>query len=173
MSSVNTSAVPDHAKFDPLGILATLDRHRVAYIVVGAFARVVRGAEEITRGIDIVPSSKPDNLDKLEQALRDLDASRSDGRSLASADIMDEPATELATDRGELKIVAEPAGTRGFDDLRRAATREPLGHGLRPAVASLDDLGRMVAALGREDERVKLRALRRLAELERGIALEL
>jgi hypothetical protein len=168
MSSVNASAVPDHAKFDPLGILATLDRHRVAYIVVGAFARVVRGAEETTRGIDIVPSSKPDNLDKLEQALRDLD-----GRSLASADVMDEPATELATDRGELKIVAEPAGTRGFDDLRRAATREPLGHGLRPAVASLDDLGRMVAALGREDERVKLRALRRLAELERGIALEL
>lgn len=41
--------------FDPRGLLAALDRHRVAYIIVGAFARVVQGADEITRSIDIVP----------------------------------------------------------------------------------------------------------------------
>lgn len=46
------------ARFDPLGMLATLDRHRVAYIVIGSFGRVIQGAEEITRGVDIVPSMK-------------------------------------------------------------------------------------------------------------------
>jgi hypothetical protein len=159
-------------KFDPLGVLATLDRHRVAYIVIGGFARVVRGTEEVTRGIDITPSTKPDNLRKLEQALRDLGARSADGQEPAADDLLGEP-MELHSDRGEIKIVAEPVGTRGYDDLRRAATREPLGRGLRPSVASSDDLARMLAARGREEDRAKLRQLRRLAELERGIALEL
>jgi hypothetical protein len=159
-------------KFDPLAVLATLDRHRVAYIVIGGFARVVRGTEEITRGLDIVPSTKSDNLRKLEQALRDLSARRADGQEPAADDLLGEP-VEMLSDRGEIKIVAEPAGTRGYDDLRRAATREPLGRGLRPSVASTDDLARMVAARGRDEDRAKLRQLRRLAELERGIALEL
>jgi hypothetical protein len=159
-------------KFDPLAVLATLDRHRVAYIVIGGFARVVRGTEEITRGLDIVPSTKPDNLRKLEQALRDLGARSPDGQEPAADGLHGEP-VELLSDRGEIKVVPEPVGTRGYDDLRRAATREPLGRGLRPSVASTDDLARMVAARGREDDRAKLRQLRRLAELERGIALEL
>ncbi len=160
-------------KFDPLGVLATLDRHRVAYIVVGAFARVVQGADEITRGVDVVPSMKPENLRRLDAALRDLGARRADGREIASDELPDEPVVELVTARGELKVVPEPAGTRGYEDLRRAASRQPLGHGVRPSVASIDDLARMLAARGREEDRDKLRALRRLAELERGLALEI
>ena len=74
---------------------------------------------------------------------------------------------DLLTDRGELKIVAEPAGTRGYDDLRRAATREPLGEGLRPSVASVDDLARMLAAPRPRRRPREAPALRRLAELER------
>jgi len=160
-------------KFDPLAALATLDRHRVSYIVVGAFARVVQGAEEVTRGLDVVPSMKPENLRRLEAALRDLGARRADGDEFAVAELNDQDVVELETGRGEIKIVPEPAGTRGYDDLRRAASREPLGRGVRPSVASTDDLARMLAALGQEDDRAKLRALRRLSELERGLGLEL
>jgi hypothetical protein len=161
--------------FDPLGLLATLDRHRVAYIVIGAFGRVVQGAEELTRGVDIVPSTKPDNLRRLDAALRDLSAQSRDGREPSfetNAAAMNE-VIQFETDRGELKIVPEPVGTRGYDDLRRAATREPLGRGLRPSVASIDDLARMLAARGRDEDRPKLRSLRRLAELERGLTLEI
>mgnify|MGYP000580744632 CR=1 FL=1 len=155
------------AKFDPLGVLATLDRHRVAYVVIGGFGRVVRGTEEITRGIDIVPSTKPDNLQRLAKALGEL------GASEVSVSDLDSDPVKLVTERGEVRIVPEPIGTRGYDDLRRAATREPLGRGLRPSVASTDDLARMVAAWAREEDRAKLRQLRQLAELERGLALEL
>ena len=77
---------------------------------------------------------------------------------------------ELRTDAGELKIVREPAGTRGgYDDLRRAATREPIGRGLRPSVASIGDLARMLAALGREQDLEPLQQLRYLRELERSL----
>jgi len=81
---------------------------------------------------------------------------------------------ELRSLKGELKIVAEPAGTRaGYDDLRRAAAREPLGKGLRPSVASIGDLARMLAALDREHDQPALTQLRQLAELERGLTRDL
>ena len=63
----------------------------------------------------------------------------------------------------------EPAGTRGYDDLRRRAERPPLGQGLRPAVASLDDHARMLAALDREQDHQPLATLQRLIELEQGL----
>ena len=58
----------------------------------------------------------------------------------------------------------EPAGTRGYDDLRRHASREPLGHGLRPRVASPGDLARMLGALDRDTDAERLPRLRRLIE---------
>jgi hypothetical protein len=81
-----------------------------------------------------------------------------------------EPVVELTTDRGELKIVAEPVGTRGYEDLRRAASREHIGQGRRPAVALLGDLSRMLSALGREEDMPKLLDMRRL-EISAGIAI--
>ena len=92
-----------------------------------------------------------------------------DGRPLLleEATIREQPLIALESPSGELKLVPEPAGTRGgYDDLRRAATREPLGRGLRPEVASIGDLARMAAALGREQDLEPLRQLRVLAELE-------
>jgi len=77
----------------------------------------------------------------------------------------------LRSDAGELKIVPEPLGTRGYDDLRRAASREPLGQGVRPSVASTGDLARMLGARGRETDLENLRMLRRLIALDRGRGL--
>jgi len=160
--------------FDPRGLLAALDRNRVAYIIVGAFARVVQGADEVTRSVDIVPSTREENLRRLDAALAELGARRPDGSepSLAGSEAR-EPIIELSTERGELKIIPEPTGTRGYEDLRRAATREHIGQGLRPAVASVGDLSRMLAALGREEDMAKLLDLRRLAELEISQGIEI
>ncbi len=162
-------------KFDPIGILTALERRRVSFIVIGGLARVIQGTGEVTRGIDIVPSLKPENLRRLEAALHDLDARQADGTapSLEETGAANEPVLALMTDRGEVKVVPLPAGTRGYDDLRRAATREPLGSGIRPSVASVGDLARMISAVGREDDIAKLMAMRRIAELEVGRGLEL
>lgn len=155
-------------RFDPYAVLKALDRHRVTYVVIGAFARVIHGTEEMTHGIDIVPSTRPENLRRLEEALRDLEAEREDGRDLRPDDpALREPVTALQTVAGELKIIREPEGTRGYDDLRRAARREPLGQGVRPSVASPGDLARMLAALGHEEDRTRLFMIRRVIEFER------
>jgi hypothetical protein len=42
-------------RFDPYAILAALEQERTTYILVGAFARVLVGADETTRGIDLTP----------------------------------------------------------------------------------------------------------------------
>ena len=129
---------------------------------------MLHGSDELTNGLDIVPSTKEDNLGRLGLALQELGARRADGGALAlDADIRRAAILELQTDAGELKIVPEPAGTRGYDDLRRRARREPLGRGLRPSVASIDDHARMLAALERARDQIALQTVRRLIELER------
>jgi hypothetical protein len=158
--------------FDPYAILAALDRRRVAYVVIGSFARVVRGAEELPDGLDIVPSLRPQNLQRLEEALADLEAVGVGGARIRLNENLD-ALIRVTGPAGELKIAPEPVGTRGYDDLRRAATGEPLGRGLRPPVASTGDLARMLAALGRDEDKPKLQALRQVAELERSLGPEL
>jgi hypothetical protein len=156
-------------RLDPYGLLQALDRHRVTYVLIGGFARIVQGTEEMTYGLDVTPSLREENLRRLELALHDVDARRTDGRelSLDAGTIAAQPVHELKTRYGELKLVPEPAGTHGYDDLRRAANREPLGRGVRPSVASIGDLARMVSALGDEERIDQLMQLRRLVELER------
>ena len=167
----------DH--FDPYALLQALEGQRVTYVIVGALGRVLHGSDELTDGLDIVPSMREENLRRLGLALDDLNAHRQDGNGLVvDRDLTRQAVLELQTDAGELKIVPEPEGTRGYDDLRRRATREPIGRGLRPSVASPDDHARMLAALDREQDRVPLQTMQRLIELERelhrgrGLSLE-
>jgi hypothetical protein len=154
--------------FDPRAVLAALDRNYVAYVLIGGLARVIRGADEVTEGVDVCPSLRPENLERLGRALGELEARPPGrGRLVLEEAIQKEPVLALRTAKGGLKIVPEPAGTRrGYDDLRRAATREHIGHGLRPSVASVADLARMTAALGREVDASRLRELRRIMEVE-------
>jgi hypothetical protein len=110
----------------------------------------------------------------LELALADMNARRVDGKPVTLEEgLPEDPVLEFETNAGELKIVPEPAGTRGYDDLRRDASREPLGSGLRPSVASLGDAARMLAALGRDEDVDRLRTLRRVIELESQLGLGL
>jgi hypothetical protein len=158
--------------FDPRALLAALDRNYVPYVLVGGFARVIRGTDELTHGVDICPRLRSDDLERLGRALEELEAKRADRKRLVLDEetLRSEPVLTLRTAKGELKLVAEPAGTRrGYDDLRRGATREHIGQGLRPSVASVPDLARMSAALGRERDLERLREV----QLQRTLGLEL
>jgi hypothetical protein len=165
--------------FDPIAVLQALDAEGVRYIVVGALGRVIHGSPDLTDGIDIVPSVTDENLRRLERALDELNARRADGKPLKLDRALSRGSVlKLRTSAGELQLVPEPAGTRGYDDLRRGASREPLGRGVRPSVASLPDHARMLAALNREHDLEILQTTRRLIELDhqrtrgRGLSIE-
>lgn len=157
-------------RFDPYGLLQALDRHGVTYILIGALGRVIHGSDELTDGVDVVPAANEKNLRRLAFALDELNARQADGKTASVEHLARRQVLEFQTDAGELKIVPQPAGTRGYGDLRWRANREPLGHGLRPAVASIDDHARMLAALDRPQDRTPLLTLRRLIELQRELA---
>jgi len=135
--------------------------------VVGGFARVVHGSAETTRGLDIVPSLREENLRRLGRVLDDLDARGPDRRPVDAASLASSDPIEARTRVGQLTIVPMPWGTRGYDDLRIRSFRENLGRGARPAIASVLDCVRMLEASDRNGDGERLERLRRLMELER------
>jgi hypothetical protein len=161
-------------RFDPYAILQELERDRIFFVLIGGLARVIQGSDELTEGLDLAPSLNKENLRRLGRALENLNARPVDGQPLDVTDLdaQREPVIELSSDFGQIKIVPEPAGTRGYEDLRFRANRERLGHGVGPSVASPGDLVRMMEALDRQPDPLVLETMRRVLELERGLTIE-
>jgi hypothetical protein len=161
-------------RFDPYAILRELESERVSYVIVGGLARVIQGSDELTDGVDLAPSPRQRNLERLQAALERLNAERVDGEPLDLNEdtLRGNPVLELRSDAGEIKIVLEPDGTRGYDDLRHRADHEPIGEGLRPAVADPGDLVRMLEALGRDRDRFTIETMQRAIEIDRGLSWE-
>jgi hypothetical protein len=90
----------------------------------------------VTEDIDVTPATDRANLDLLAIALGELDARL---RTATEAGALPLPTDAevlttrglwtLTTSAGDLGICFTPSGTRGYDDLRREATRERLGRG--------------------------------------------
>jgi hypothetical protein len=148
-------------------MFAALERHKVGYVVIGGFARVVHGSAEITRGLDITPSLREHDIRRLGLALEDLAAKRHGAAQLAPEALAGDERITIATAAGTLALVPTPWGTRGYDDIRIRANRENLGRGLRPRIASTVDLVRMLEVSSRAQDHDRLQRMRRMMELER------
>jgi hypothetical protein len=60
---------------DLAGLLETLDRHRVAYVVAGSVGALAHGAPDVEPGdLDIVPATDAPNLVRLDAVLVELEA---------------------------------------------------------------------------------------------------
>lgn len=156
--------------FDPLAILGALEQSRVSYVIIGDLAGVLRGTDLVASAVEITPSVRPENAGRLDRALENLGVPARRRSDLRQA-LTDSLSLSLLTEMGRLTITPVPPGTSGYDDLRRAAQREPLGKGLRPAVASAPDLVRCLAAAGRDT--LAERRLRRLVDLERSMSIDI
>ena len=140
------------AEFDGPAILAVLARHQVDYLLIGGFAAAAQGSPIPTTDVDIVPATDRDNYVALSAALTELDARvRTSGV---------EP-LNLTTRYGDLDITVLPAGTQGYDDLRRDAIAVEI-RGVRIKLASLADIVRSKEAAGRDKDRRALPVLREL-----------
>ncbi|HEX5174240.1 MAG TPA: hypothetical protein VFV91_08870 [Gaiellaceae bacterium] len=161
-------------RFDPYAILKELENARTFFVVIGGLARVIQGSDELTEGLDIAPSLSQENLRRVGRALENMNARRVDGQPLDLTDLdpQREPVIEVTSDFGQIKVVPEPSGTRGYEDLRVRANRERLGHGVRPSVASPGDLVRMMESLDRQPDPLVLETMRRVLEFERRLTIE-
>lgn len=152
--------------FDPLPILRALERHRVNYLVIGGIAALIRGGPFPTSDLDITPDRSMDNLDRLANALIELNAKIRIGASESIEFPIDGKMLSgneswlLTTKHGQLDVMMVPKGTTGYDDLRRESTAEQIGSGLKVYVASLADVIRSKEAAGRQKDQMHLPGLR-------------
>ena len=159
------------AEPDLADVLRSLERHGVRYVVIGAQAAIIHGAPILTEDLDLTPAADPENLERLASALRELDvrlrspsdpsgvAFPMDAKMLATA-----KSWTLNTRAGDLDLMLAPAGTSGYDDLRRDATLVRLADDLAVHVASLADVIRSKETAGRTKDLMQLPILRQTLE---------
>ena len=145
--------------FDPTAVVATLNRHKVRYIVVGAYALIAQGAPlERTQDIDVAPERTKANLGRLAAALIDMDA-RLRGHNVPD-DLPFKPDAQMLADvvdfwnltsrYGDLDLCFTVGG--GYDQLALHAVRVEVGK-LTVMVASVDDVIASKEAAGRPKDR--------------------
>lgn len=151
--------------FDPERLLQVLNRHDVAYVIVGGVAAVAHGSTLPTEDVDVTPARDRDNLDRLAAALRELGARLRTEREPAGVDFPCDGAflsaqsqmLNLVTDLGDVDLVMVPAGfPRGYDDLVDHAMAIDLGDGVPTRMASLNDVITSKRAAGRAKDRAAL-----------------
>lgn len=147
------------AVFDPEHILKVLALHQVEYVLIGALAGRLQGFPRMTADADITPSSKPDNVEKLAAALRQLNArifTENTPKGLSfdcSAETLRQAEMwNLTTSAGRIDIAFVPAGTTGFQDLKENAIQFQV-YGIDLWVADLKDIVRSKKASNRPQDR--------------------
>jgi hypothetical protein len=148
---------------DPVVALKTLNRLRVAYILIGGLAGEVHGAEVGLAVVEICYERSSRNVRRLARALETLNAKPRRGETFESPlnpeTIESGDYFKLETDAGPMDLAATPEGTQGFRDLDRRSGVYDLGEGLLLSVAALEDLIRIEKAGEWRHERPKLRLL--------------
>lgn len=160
------------APFNPQRIFATLAKHRVEFVLVGALAARLQGFPRLTADADLTPAWSDANLGRLATALRELQArvfteSIPEGlpfdcsaRTLARGELWN-----LATDAGRVDLIRRPAGTEGYADLMRDAIAYDVYGGVLHA-ASLRDILRSKEAADRPQDRQDAEVIREMLRSE-------
>ena len=142
-------------------LLAVLNRHGVAFVLIGGLAAVYHGSPFPTEDADITPDTNGANLIRLAAALRELNARVRTERTpegvpfVCDADSLAAAHTwNLVTEAGDLDISFRPSGTQGYSDLRRDAVTTEI-YDVTVQIASLADVIRSKQAANRaKDQRV-------------------
>ena len=103
-------------------LLGVLERAKVEFILVGGVAAAAHGSPRTTQDIDIVYSRKPDNLERLAQALAPYDPYLR-GSPIGLPFALDKATLKaglnftLTTSLGWIDLLGEITGGGGYDEL--------------------------------------------------------
>jgi hypothetical protein len=158
------------APLDPECLFRVLDAHDVDYVLVGGLAGVLHGSPAMTNDADIVPSKDDDNLERLADALRDLEARIRVPDPPEGIGFDPHPALlrtmlmlNMTTRCGDLDLTFSPAGLDDYDLLRARSDVFDVS-GVRVHVAALADIIRSKETAGRAKDHATLPILRALQE---------
>lgn len=177
MKAREFGAASDVFGLDTERILRTFASHEVDYVLVGGLAAIAHGSTIATADADLVPRPDPQNLERLLDALEELEAKvlvseqrmameagepwevvelRKGAQALSSAQTW-----HFTTSAGPIDVVMTATGVGPYDaHIDAARPREAFG--VRILVAGIDDLIASKEALERPKDEATLRELREL-----------
>ena len=144
--------------FDPIAILRVLDERRVNFVLIGDMAEVANGSPLGFGDVEVTVQLKDENVERLDAALAELAPERRWSQSRRGAGRARVDAARDAL--WSLRVTPVPAGTRGYEDVRRKASRMHLARGLRVEIADVRDLVRIENA--GDADRVRIATLQRI-----------
>lgn len=163
------SAVPE--ALDPLPLLRFLADRGVKHIVIGGFAVNAHGFIRVTKDLDTVPAADRDNLARLAEALRDIDAVLLETDDFDDAELPADPTRVddlarggnfcLQTTLGRLDVMQWIGGIDAEDLYSELVHRAISGDvdGVLVTVCGLEDLLEMKRAAGRPQDLEDVRRL--------------
>ncbi len=155
---------PEPEIFDPAAAIQALAEAGVDFVVIGGVAGGAHGSSYGTYDLDIVYARDRENLERLAEVLKSLDAKASDHPFQLDAKLLQAgDHFAFSTRLGSLDIFGRPAGAPPFERLKAAATTIDVdSHAVR--VASLDHLIAMKEAAGRPRDKLRATEYRVLAD---------
>jgi hypothetical protein len=149
-------------------LLKKLEDHHVEYIIVGGVCAVLHGAPLNTMDIDIVHLRTPENLERLTQALQELQAyyrEHPPHKILPEAQTLGTSGHHLLmTSAGPMDVLGTIVGNRGYEQLLPNTIIVTLSEGLQVRILDLPTLIQVKLETGRQKDRMVLPILRRTLE---------
>lgn len=139
------------------------------YVVIGGIAATIQGSTTITRDFDICYSRDRMNIERLADALRELNA-RLRGVEVEVPFQLDAQSLRnglnftFKTKHGDFDILGDPGAGFDYELLMRNSDEVDVA-GLKVRVASLEDLIAMKRAAGRNKDRIEVENLSALREV--------
>lgn len=149
-------------------ILQELVDGGVDFLIIGGVAVGYHGHVRATKDVDVVPAPEPDNLSRLAQVLRALEAEIEGAEEFAKGELPDplDPASlelggnwVLATRLGRLDVMQWIGDTPLWVELAPSAIEDQIA-GLPLKIVGFDDLVKLKEIAGRPEDLSDLRHLR-------------
>jgi hypothetical protein len=139
----------------------------VELVVIGDYAAVFHGSENVTNGLEVCAVLSPENVEKIRAALGDLHPVHRQTHQRLSFIEHPAPGQELQnlyleTDDGIIDILSSVLGIGDFARLKERAVDVPV-FGRKCAVISLEYLIAAKEAVGRERDLLTVKELRAIA----------
>jgi len=149
-------------------LLKRLHAQGVEFVIIGGICNVLHGATLVTQAVDVCCRFAPENLRRLEAAVRDLRPVHRQTPQKLPFVLNDRLLRELKnvylrTDLGVIDCLSEVAGIGGYDAVLQASVPVELSFG-QCRMLSLDALILSKETLRREQDLVALRQLRAIRE---------
>jgi hypothetical protein len=149
-------------------LLRRLHTQGVEFVIIGGICNVLHGVTLVTQDVDVCCRFSPENLQRLEAAVRELHPVHRQTPQRLPFVLSERLLRELRnvylrTDLGVIDCLSEVAGIGGYDTVLEASVPVALSFG-QCRMLSLDALIRSKETLGREQDLAALRQLRAIRE---------